>query len=261
MTAPISAYPPRPPAPSATAGARPCGEQDARGQAHHPPGHRAAPLRGQRRDLGGQRHVGHLEAGERAGRQQERQADPDGGESRGVDRHGEHRGEQHRQRDRAGQQQPGAPPRPHGLAVARGADDRVEHHVPRLRHHQHEPGDHGGHTEHVGQVVEQQQSGDGIEHAGADRPDPIPEQPPPPQHTPVHHAAFHRAARLRAVPPRVFLRGGHPSTPGSRSDPATSRCRCARNRASSRGSRSPRRRPSSSRTPPRQNPCVHQTTV
>jgi hypothetical protein len=121
-------------------------------------------------ELGGQGDVGHLEQAERRGGAEERHQDPHGpggGPERG--RHGEGQQEEHRQQDAAGDHEAPAGAVPGTLAVAGGTDDRVDHDVPHLGEGDDEPCRQGGHTERVGEVVDEHETGQGAKPAGADR--------------------------------------------------------------------------------------------
>ena len=146
------------------------GEHDREGEDRHPPGHQSGALVVRRGHLRGHRHVGHLE--ERVRRRAGQEADQHPGR---LGRLRAHRRSCEQQREGDREREPGAqqprPPRTTGVdgPVADPAGDRVQHHVPRLRHEHDEARRHRRDPEAVGEVGQQHQPRDRPERAGGHR--------------------------------------------------------------------------------------------
>ena len=188
-------------------------DQDPHREGHDPPAHDPRPFVGVLGHLRRQGDVGHLEQRVAGGRHEERDRDVGGRGGPGT-HPGEHEREGHRQRDGAEEHQPGAGPATDRLPVAGGADVGVEHDVPGLRQHHDETGHGRRHAEHVGQVVEQQQPGNGREDAGAHRPQGVAEQGAPPERSGGQRARRGRARRA-CRRRRTSCRGHRTSHPSS----------------------------------------------
>ena len=135
-------------------------QQDPEGEEGHPPRHHRGALLDGVGDLRRHRDVRDLEHGEGRCCQQEEHEYPQGGDRRAEPgRGGERQDEDDRQEEPADEQERASGPEALGGAIAHGAHDGQEHHVPQLRD-QHDNGSHRRcHAEAVRQVVGKEKAG------------------------------------------------------------------------------------------------------